>query len=511
MNRRFLLLVLVSTASVLAACAGPSLVVVGDPVRPAPEIPQLEVAVVDELGAAVPDVMVNFSGTTVPTDSQGSAFSPWPDQAVTVQVSAPGFHPATQVVTELPEFRRVEVPLAPVVLSGTVQTGEGFNLDGVTLTLGDAEVQVSDQGTFEVNRAEPGVLVASRPGYEDVSLVWEGASDVVSLSMEPQLIRSVRSTGPGTGTDAWIELLELVGRTELNAVVVDAKDEGGQVFFGTELEGAYTAGAVTSTFDVEAAVADLDAREIYSITRVVTFKDNNYARAFPDLAVQSESGGVWEDSGGQAWLDASNPDAWEYPLEMAEELCDIGFDEIQFDYVRFPTDGNLNTAVFTGSYDENSRVAAIAGFLGEARNRLNPKGCAVAADIFSVVLSTPDDQGLGQRLEELSTAVDVFLPMVYASHYTSGWFGYECPNEFPGQVVGFALDDALARIETPVVIRPWIEDFPFLSGDLKRAGCTSTHSSATVRAQIDAAESRAHGWILWNARGNYSENALVAE
>jgi hypothetical protein len=227
--------------------------------------------------------------------------------------------------------------------------------------------------------------------------------------------------------------------------------------------------------------------------------------------VQSTNGGVWQDSGEQAWLDASNPDAWEYPLSLAVELCELGFDEIQFDYVRYPTDGDLTQALFAQGYDENSRVGVISGFLTEARSRLNPLGCAVAADIFSVVLSTPDDQGLGQRLEELSTAVDVLSPMVYASHYTSGWFGYECPNEFPGQVVGLALDDALARIDSPVVLRPWIEDFPFLSSSLGRAGCTATHSNATVRAQIDAAEERASGWILWNARGNYSEGALGSE
>lgn len=497
-------------ALLLTACAGPSLVNVGEPIRPAVEIPQLEVAVVDELGIPMPGVVVDYSGTSVPTDRDGVALSAWPDEEVTLSARAPGFHPATQVVPELPIERRIELSLRPVILDGLVTNPDGLPLEGARVLLGGREVLTDADGGFTIERAAPGVLEASRPGHTAASVRWDGESDTVPIVLEPRVVRSVRATGPATGTEDWRDLLQLISSTELNGMVVDTKDEGGQVYYGTTLEDAYAAGAVTSTFDVEAALADLKSRDIYAITRIVTFKDNVFARAFPELAVQSVSGGVWEDSKGQAWLDASNRDAWEYPLALAQELCEAGFDEIQFDYVRFPTDGNLGSAVFATGYDENHRVAMISGFLSEARLRLNPLGCAVAADIFSVVLSTPDDQGLGQRVEELSRSVDVLSPMVYASHYDSGWFGYRCPNEFPGQVVAFALDDALGRIDGPVVLRPWIEDFGFLSSSLRREGCTNTHSAATVMAQIDAAEARADGWILWNARGNYSKDALGA-
>ncbi len=492
----------------LTACAGPSMVVVGDPISPAPEIPQLEVAVLDETGVPLSGVVVDYSGITVPTNQDGSAFAAWPDRAVTLSLSAPGFHPVTEVVAELPIERRVELSLLPVILSGTIATVDGVPLPDAVVTLRDTSVGSDEQGRFTIERADPGLLEVERLGYEPSELAWEGDVDTVSISLEPRVIRSVRSTGPGTGAEQWNELLALVAATELNAVVVDAKDEGGQVFYGTSNEDAYAAGAVGSTFDVAAAVADLESAGVYAITRIVTFKDDRYARAFPEMAVQSATGGIWEDSGRQAWLDPSNPDAWTYPLELATELCEAGFDEIQFDYVRFPTDGDLEAAVFSSGYDENHRVAMISGFLQEARRSLNPLGCAVAADIFSVVLSTPDDQGLGQRVEELSRSVDVLSPMVYASHYDSGWFGYRCPNEFPGQVVGLALDDVVGRLDGPVIIRPWLEDFGYLSGPLRRQGCTTTHSPATVRAQIDAAEARADGWILWNASGNYSEGVF---
>ncbi|NND13346.1 MAG: hypothetical protein HKO10_05225 [Acidimicrobiia bacterium] len=492
----------------LAACAGPSLVVVGDPILPAPEIPQLEVAVLDETGVPLPGVIVDYSGTTVPTNHEGSAFSAWPDRAVTVSLSAPGFHPVTEVVAHLPTERRIELNLVPVILTGTVSNARGTPLPDANVVLRGVSVRSDQRGRFVIERADPGLVQVERPGYMPAEVAWKGDSDVVALALEPRLIRSVRSTGPGTGAEEWDEMLALVSATELNAIVVDAKDEGGQVFYGTNNEDAYLAGAVGSTFDVAAAIADLQASDIYAITRIVTFKDDKYARAFPEIAVQATTGGVWEDSGGQAWLDPSNEDAWTYPLDLATELCEAGFDEIQFDYVRFPTDGDLESAVFSTGYDENHRVGMIAGFLQEARTILNPLGCAVAADIFSVVLSTPDDQGLGQRIEELSWSVDVLSPMVYASHYDSGWFGYRCPNEFPGQVVAFALDDVADRLDGPAILRPWLEDFGFLSGPLRREGCTSTHSPATVRAQIDAAESRADGWILWNASGNYSESAF---
>ncbi len=505
---RFDVWILILCGASLAACAGPSLVVVGDPIRPAAEIPQLEVAVRDETGVPMPGVIVDYSGTTVPTDQEGSAYSAWPDQAVTVSLSAPGFRPVTEVVAKLPKERRIELNLEPVILTGTVTNARGIPLSDATVMLRDVSVRSDKAGEFVIERADPGLIHVKRPGYMPAEVTWEGDSDVVAVSLAPRVIRSVRATGPGTGAREWDELLALVSATELNAIVVDAKDEGGQVFYGTTNEAAYEAGAVASTFDVAAAVADLQSADIYAITRIVTFKDDRFARAFPEIAVQSTAGGIWQDSGGQAWLDPSNQEAWRYPLDLATELCEVGFDEIQFDYVRFPTDGDLASAVFSTGYDENHRVAMISGFLQKARSILNPLGCAVAADIFSVVLSTPDDQGLGQRIEELSLSADVLSPMVYASHYDSGWFGYRCPNEFPGQVVAFALDDVAGRLDGPAILRPWLEDFAFLSGPLRRQGCTSTHSPATVRAQIDAAESRADGWILWNASGNYSESAF---
>ena len=200
------------------------------------------------------------------------------------------------------------------------------------------------------------------------------------------------------------------------------------------------------------------------------------------------------------WLDPTANDSWEYPLALAVDACELGYDEIQFDYVRFPTDGPVDQATFDGPSDSSGRSVAITSFLAEARSRLNPIGCAVASDIFSVVLTSTGDQGLGQQIEDLAAVVDVISPMIYPSHYSTGWFGFDCPNDHPSEVVGHALDDGMPRIRGPAIIRPWIQDFTF--------GCGGSYGEAEVRSEIDAVEERELGWILWNASSNFTESAL---
>ena len=233
----------------------------------------------------------------------------------------------------------------------------------------------------------------------------------------------------------------------------------------------------------------------------MTFQDRFMGNAFPELAVwDSGTNEVWTTGGGQAFMDATDSGSWDYPLALAVEACSFGFDEIQFDYVRFPTDGPVDRAVYDGPADQSGRVSAISSFLSEARRQLNPLGCAVAADVFAVIFSATGDQGLGQRVEELADSVDAISPMIYPSHYSTGWFGFDCPNANPGPVVAGALDDWLPRVNGPAIVRPWIQDFTFRCGD--------PYGEAEVRSQIEAAEQRDLGWILWNAGSSFTEEAL---
>lgn len=488
---------------VLGACSGPSLLVVGEGVSPAPATPELEVVVTDTAGEAIVDAAVEFGDLDrAETDERGKAVSEWPRRALTISAEAPGFHPGSLEVLELPDTRVVRLSLHPVILSGVVRTADGHGLPGALVTLGELGAVTDFAGAFEIERAVPGTVEVAKTSYHGSSAEWDGAAPGVSLALEPRMIRSIRASGPVAGNpERWGEVLDLAAATEINAIVVDTKDESGLVFYDTAVATAHEIGAVSVQYDPQEVLADLDERGLYAITRIVTFQDRYMGVAFPEHAVwDAGTNAAWTTGGGQAFMDATDPASWDYPLALAVEACQLGYDEIQFDYVRFPTDGPVDRAVYDGATDQAGRVSTISSFLTEARRRLNPLGCAVAADVFAVILSASGDQGLGQRVEELADSVDVISPMIYPSHYSTGWFGFDCPNDDPGAVVAGALDDGLPRVNGPAIVRPWIQDFTF--------GCGEPYGEAEVRSQIDEAEARDLGWILWNAGSYFTEEAL---
>ncbi|MBT8216749.1 MAG: hypothetical protein KJO17_07870 [Acidimicrobiia bacterium] len=487
----------------LAACSGPSLVVVGEGVPPAPAIPELEVLIIDNAGDPVPDATVNFGDLDrADTDDRGRAASEWPRRGLTISAAAPGFHDGAVDVVELPETRVVELALEPIVLNGVVRTSDGHGLPGALVSLGERTAVTDHSGAFSIERATPGTVAALKTAYHDAAAEWDGAAPRIDLALEPRMIRSIRASGPVVGDpERWSELLELAETTEVNAIVVDTKDESGRVFYDTAVTTAHEIGAVSVQYEPSEVLADLRERDIYSITRIVTFQDRYLGAAYPEHSVwDAGTNQSWTTGGGQIFMDSTDPGSWEYPLALAEEACSLGYDEIQFDYVRFPTDGPVDRAVYDGPSDQAGRVTTISSFLTEARSRLNPMGCAVAADVFAVVFSASGDQGLGQRVEELADSVDVISPMIYPSHYSTGWFGFECPNANPGAVVASALDDGMPRVTGPAIVRPWIQDFTF--------GCGDPYGATQVREQIDAAEQRELGWILWNAGSYFTETAL---
>ena len=487
----------------LSACSGPSLVVVGEGVPPAPPEPEIEIVVVDHNGDPVADALVDIAGfDRQDTGNDGKVVLEWPRRPVTINASAAGFHPRSVDVLELPDTRVVRVALDPVTVTGRVTDPGGSAVSWAYVSLGDATARTNLDGSFELVRVLPGSILVSRPAFEPSTLDWDGTEGAVSVALEPRTIRSLRASGPVAGDiDRWNELMRLAEETEVNAVVIDTKDEAGVVFYDTSVETAHEIGAVRVNYRPDVLLADLKERNLYAITRIVTFQDTFLGKAFPELAVtDSSSGAPWENNNGQLWLDPTDRDSWEYPLALAEEACRLGYDEIQFDYVRFPTDGPVDQAAFDGPSDSSGRSVAITSFLFEARSLLNPIGCAVASDIFAVVLTSTGDQGLGQQIEDLAAVVDVISPMIYPSHYSTGWFGFDCPNDHPGEVVGKALDDGIPRIQGPAIVRPWIQDFTF--------GCGASYGETQVRSEIDAVEERELGWILWNAGSRFTESAL---
>jgi hypothetical protein len=286
-------------------------------------------------------------------------------------------------------------------------------------------------------------------------------------------------------------------------MVVNVKDDWGNLTFASKLPLAQAAGAVHPDIDLHDFIAKLKARDVYAIARIVTFKDANLPKYRPDLAIASTQGGIWRDYSDITWLNPYNRNGWDYLVDVAKEAADAGFNEVQFDYVRFPTDGNLETIAYSGK-DGRKREQVIADFLAYARQTLRPYHVWVSADVFGLVTSSNDDMGIGQRLEEISDAVDYLSPMVYPSHYAKGNLGVANPNAQPYETVYRSMLDAKVRWDkagqaTKVTMRPWLQDFSW----------GFPYAPKEVRAQIQATYDAGYTqWLLWNAANSYSEAAL---
>jgi hypothetical protein len=502
-------LVAVAAAVTLSACAGHTTVVGGEAVRqpePPPPVFGISVLAGDDLTPVA--ASISLAGSEYTADATGSASAvwneTWEDDPATLTVSAPGFFPQTSTVASLPEEGVIDVRLDPVVLRGTVSTSDGRALPLVHVRLGDTEVVTDAAGDFRIVRAAAGRLELSRPAWEAKVEDWDGANTEISLVMDPLMIRGLRVSGPKAGDSAaWAELLTLARNSAVNALVVDTKDERGRVFHDTSVSLAHEIGAVTAAYDLDQVLADMDGLGLYKITRIVTFQDPPLATFDPSIAaINVDTGRPWETSSGRAWLDPTDPGAWEYALALAEEACRRGFDEIQFDYVRFPSDGpvsklRFDNFEFTEYYSaeaQQTRVEAIAAFLSAAHDLLNPMGCAVAADIFAITLESRTDEGIGQMPGPLSQAVDVLSPMIYSYAYNSGWKGFDDPNEHAPEIVAFALDAGIPKLNGYSIYRPWVQR-AFLDPD-------------EILEVQDEVESRALGWMLWSATTDFNAAML---
>ncbi|MFA5577720.1 MAG: putative glycoside hydrolase [Tissierellaceae bacterium] len=330
-------------------------------------------------------------------------------------------------------------------------------------------------------------------------------------------VKGIYMTGHTLGLKSrFHDLLDLIDRTELNAVVVDIKDDYGTLTYKSSIEMVreIEADKVIKDRDFVGSMKLLAEKDIYPIARIVTFKDRTAASKRPDLSIKSKDGSVWRDNKGDAWLNPYNKDSWEYPIQIAEEAALKGFKEIQFDYVRFPTDGKRDLIDY-GKDAEQPMREAIAAFLSYARERLEPYGVYVSADVFGLVTTVEDDMRLGQHLETLATAVDFLCPMVYPSHYALGSYGVPYPDAEPYKIVNRSMSvakeriDALETDEKKALLRPWLQDFsaPWLKKDY--GSHYISYGAAQIKEQKEATyDADLDQWILWNAGNKYTEAGL---
>jgi hypothetical protein len=353
--------------------------------------------------------------------------------------------------------------------------------------------------TFSRRRALQGLVGSALVGATGLSAGLASATYAAPDEFVARAVYLNPTVDDGYDLD---RLLGLIDRTELNALVIDVKEEG--VYVDTAVDLFLESGTVVPYYDVAAVLDALHAHDVYAIARQVVFKDTPLAEARPDLAVaDTATGGPWRDMNGVAWVNPFNKDVWAANIDLALELVGRGFDEIQFDYVRFPTDGDIEAMDFGREVTEPVRVETIVGFLGEARANLAASGARVGADVFGFTLLL-DDIGIGQNVGRISQVVDYVCPMVYPSHFPNGSIAVAGhPNDFPYETIAISLAAGEEKVAGLTgMIRPWLQDFT-LPG-------MSDYGPAQVRAQIDAAEANgAAGWMVWNAASVYHEDAFA--
>lgn len=351
----------------------------------------------------------------------------------------------------------------------------------------------------------------------------------------PDSIRGIYLTAWSAGSAARSEaLIDLAGETELNTFVIDIKDASGFVSHRTGVEMARDLGA-----DGEIRIGDLPGllrrlkeADIYPVARIVVFKDHLLPETRPDLALR-ETGAVtaagedpgpagpaedadgnhddelpeafWRDGGGHPWSSPRSREVWDYHVELAREVAEMGFPEIQWDYVRFPdVPGSVQEALVIPGTEEGPRAQVIRRFLAHTREELSDLDVRVTADVFGVAATARTDVGIGQRWEDFIDVVDAALPMIYPSHYWEGSFGLDSPNAYPYEVIWESLGQATVRsaaVEGAGEVIPWLQDFSLGS---------PRYEAPEVRAQIQATYDRGiPHWVLWNPGSRYTRDALA--
>jgi hypothetical protein len=307
------------------------------------------------------------------------------------------------------------------------------------------------------------------------------------------------------------QLLETARTTEINALVVDVKDDRGYVLYRSQVPLARAIGADTvrpmKAARLRAILDSMRAHGIYPIARIVVAKDPLLANKRLAWAIRRRNAPKkpWLDKKGQPWLDAHQPGVWQYAIDLAREAISLGFSEIQLDYVRFPDEKRLVTEAVFPLAKGRAREQVIREQLGWVREQLRPLRVTLAADVFGLTTRDTTDMGIGQHWEHFIDQVDIIQPMMYPSHYNPGSYKLRRPNFYPYTVIDSGLKEARKRsagISGAARLRPWLQDFTL---------GPPRYGRKEVRAQIQAAyDNGVRGWVLWNASSRYTLSALVS-
>lgn len=442
------------------------------------------------------EIVASTSATATPGDGPTRE----PVEATLPSTQAPvetADNPPTAVATPAEEVGTI---------AGVVTDSAGKPLQGARVTDGSMVMVTGADGLFEMAFDTPGsdaALQVMASGFYDWSRPVSELEVRLKVSLETQQVNALYMNPNMSGTGEDIDrFIDIINTTSANAVVIDIKEE--IIYYDSQVELFVEAGTVRPIMDLAEVLQKFKDHGIYTIARLVVFKDGLVAQANPDMAVLNNvTGDLWRDDNGVAWVNPMVHALWDANAELAVEAAGYGFDEIQYDYVRFPTDGDFTTMDFGLENTQENREKSIEGFLAQTREALLPTGVRQSADVFGYTLLVDDDLGIGQNFPNIAEYVDYISPMIYPSHWPNGSLAVDGhPNDFPYETIEISMRKAGEKLDGDMLrVRPWLQDFNYF--DLMPYG------DAEVRAQIEAVEaSGASGWMLWDPNNRYHPGGL---
>lgn len=384
---------------------------------------------------------------------------------------------------------------------------------------------------YNVDDPKNEVVVATSSTKGVVETTPKEPEFIVTHVETPKAVKSIYMTACVASLKSFRDkLVKIADTTEVNSIIVDVKDFSGTIAFkATDPLLKDNTGTGCRTKDLREFIAELHEKNIYVIARITVFQDPYYTKAHPELAVHKRTDGtVWKDGKGLSFVDVSAKPFWDYIVALGKESYALGFDELNFDYMRFPSDGNMKDIAYPWS-KSMPKAEALEHFFAYLHNELKDTGAKLSIDLFGMTATNTDDLNIGQVLERALPYFDYIAPMVYPSHYPTGFNGYKNPNDHAYDIVQFSMDRAGDRAEaatttvehfggvrvgtsTPAVytkevydrnkMRPWLQDFDY-GGD---------YDAAKVRTQIQATyDADLTSWFLWDPKNLYTKEALKVE
>lgn len=336
----------------------------------------------------------------------------------------------------------------------------------------------------------------------------------VNVRREPVKVKGIYVSGPVAGIDRMDFLIELVDQTELNAMVIDIKNDEGRVTYKMQSEQVLEIDAGVSYIkDIEELVSKCKEKNIYLIARIVAFRDPYLAEKKPEWAVHTKDGNIFRDKSGLAWVNPYKREMWDYMAEIALQAADVGFDEIQFDYIRFSTDLKEDEVDYGEDSENVGKIEIITEFTKYMYEKLVPREVYVAADVFGTVIDNETDQEIvGQDYVQMAEYLDYICPMVYPSHYYSGSYGITIPDADPYATIYAAASSSIQQLqgapeEIRAQVRPWLQGFTasWVAGHI-------SYGREQIRAQIKGAYDAGYDeWIVWNAAVKYQPEWFLTD